>query len=138
MGLVLTTMLVPVGAYVEASGDPGAYCVYATIVSLLAYAVFGPSRILVLGSDSSRDFERRDRAAWPTVRTCERRTAVVIRATTTRMHGSLAPDELGQAHACRRTRGANVKYQSSMDCFLQQAQVMGFSAVMPCFRETHC
>lgn len=53
-GLVLTTMLVPVGiAYAEASGVPGIYGLYATIVPLLAYAVFGPSRILVLGPDSS-------------------------------------------------------------------------------------
>jgi high affinity sulfate transporter 1 len=53
-GLVLTTMLVPVGiAYAEASGVPGVYGLYATIVPLLAYAVFGPSRILVLGPDSS-------------------------------------------------------------------------------------
>jgi high affinity sulfate transporter 1 len=53
-GLVLTTMLVPVGiAYALASGVPGIYGLYATIVPLLAYAVFGPSRILVLGPDSS-------------------------------------------------------------------------------------
>ena len=53
-GLVLTTMLVPVGiAYAEASGVPGVCGLYATIVPLLAYAVFGPSRILVLGPDSS-------------------------------------------------------------------------------------
>src|SRR5690349_13049101 len=53
-GLVLTTMLVPVGiAYAEASGVPGIYGLYATIVPLLAYAVFGPSKILVLGPDSS-------------------------------------------------------------------------------------
>ena len=53
-GLVLTTMLVPVGiAYAVASGVPGIYGLYATIVPLLAYAVFGPSRILVLGPDSS-------------------------------------------------------------------------------------
>src|SRR6187401_417056 len=53
-GLVLTTMLVPVGiAYAEASGVPGVYGLYATIVPLLAYALFGPSRILVLGPDSS-------------------------------------------------------------------------------------
>jgi len=53
-GLVLTTMLVPVGiAYAEASGVPGIYGLYATIAALLAYAVFGPSRILVLGPDSS-------------------------------------------------------------------------------------
>ena len=53
-GLVLTTMLVPVGiAYSEASGVPGVYGLYATIIPLLAYAMFGPSRILVLGPDSA-------------------------------------------------------------------------------------
>ncbi|HEY9014587.1 MAG TPA: SulP family inorganic anion transporter, partial [Gemmatimonadales bacterium] len=53
-GLVLTTMLVPVGiAYAQASGVPGIYGLYATIIPLLAYAVFGPSRIMVLGPDSS-------------------------------------------------------------------------------------
>jgi len=53
-GLVLTTMLVPVGiAYAVASGVPGIYGLYATIVPLLAYALFGPSRIMVLGPDSS-------------------------------------------------------------------------------------
>ena len=53
-GLVLTTMLVPVGiAYAEASGVPGIYGLYATIVPLLAYALFGPCRILVLGPDSA-------------------------------------------------------------------------------------
>ncbi len=53
-GLALTTMLVPVGvAYAVASGLPGINGLYATIVPLLAYAVFGPSRILVLGPDSS-------------------------------------------------------------------------------------
>lgn len=53
-GLVLTTMLVPVGiAYAEASGVGGIYGLYATIVPLLAYALFGPSRILVLGPDSA-------------------------------------------------------------------------------------
>jgi len=53
-GLVLTAMLVPVGiAYAQASGVPGIYGLYATIVPLLAYALFGPSRIMVLGPDSS-------------------------------------------------------------------------------------
>jgi high affinity sulfate transporter 1 len=53
-GLVLATMLVPVGiAYAEASGLPGIYGLYATITPLLAYALFGPSRILVLGPDSA-------------------------------------------------------------------------------------
>ena len=53
-GLVLATMLVPVGiAYALASGVPGIYGLYATIVPLLAYAVFGPSRILVMAPDSA-------------------------------------------------------------------------------------
>ena len=53
-GVVLATMLVPVGiAYAVASGVPGINGLYATIVPLLAYALFGPSRILVLGPDSS-------------------------------------------------------------------------------------
>lgn len=53
-GLVLITMLVPVGiAYAVASGLPGVYGLYATVIPLLAYAVFGPSRVLVLGPDSS-------------------------------------------------------------------------------------
>ena len=53
-GLVMTTMLVPVGvAYAEASGLPGINGLYATIFPLLAYAIFGPSRILVLGPDSA-------------------------------------------------------------------------------------
>src|SRR5215831_17705802 len=53
-GLVLTAMLVPVGiAYALASGVPGINGLYATIVPLLAYALFGPSRIFVLGPDSS-------------------------------------------------------------------------------------
>ncbi|HEV8442425.1 MAG TPA: sulfate permease [Steroidobacteraceae bacterium] len=53
-GLVLTAMLVPVGiAYAQASGVPGICGLYATIVPLLAYALFGPSRIMVLGPDSA-------------------------------------------------------------------------------------
>ncbi len=53
-GLVLATMLVPVGiAYAVASGVPGINGLYATIIPLLAYALFGPSRILVLGPNSS-------------------------------------------------------------------------------------
>jgi high affinity sulfate transporter 1 len=53
-GIVLTTMLVPVGiAYAEASGVPGINGLYATIVPLVAYALVGPSRILVLGPDSA-------------------------------------------------------------------------------------
>jgi high affinity sulfate transporter 1 len=53
-GLVMTTMLAPVGiAYAEASGVPGINGLYATIIPLLAYALLGPSRIIVLGPDSA-------------------------------------------------------------------------------------
>lgn len=53
-GLVLTAILVPVGmGYAAASGLPAICGLYATIVGLIAYAVFGPSRILVLGPDSA-------------------------------------------------------------------------------------
>ena len=53
-GLALSAMLVPVGiAYAVASGVPGIHGLYATIIPLLAYALFGPSRILVLGPDSA-------------------------------------------------------------------------------------
>jgi high affinity sulfate transporter 1 len=53
-GLALTAVLVPVGiAYAVASGLPGICGLYATVAGLLAYALFGPSRILVLGPDSS-------------------------------------------------------------------------------------
>jgi high affinity sulfate transporter 1 len=51
---VLAAMLVPVGiAYAAASGLPGIHGLYATIVPLLVYAMFGPSRIVVLGPDSA-------------------------------------------------------------------------------------
>jgi MFS superfamily sulfate permease-like transporter len=53
-GLVLTALLVPAGmGYAEASGLPAITGLYATIIPLAAYAIFGPSRILVLGPDSS-------------------------------------------------------------------------------------
>jgi high affinity sulfate transporter 1 len=53
-GLALTAVLIPVGiAYAVASGLPGICGLYATMSGLLAYAMFGPSRILVLGPDSS-------------------------------------------------------------------------------------
>ncbi len=53
-GLVLATMLVPAGlAYATAYGVPGIHGLYATIVPLLVYAWFGPSRLMVLGPDSS-------------------------------------------------------------------------------------
>src|SRR3954465_14626994 len=53
-GAVLTALLVPQGmAYAELAGLPPITGLYTTIMCLLAYAVFGPSRILVLGPDSS-------------------------------------------------------------------------------------
>jgi high affinity sulfate transporter 1 len=53
-GLVLSTLLVPQGmAYAELAGLPAITGLYTTIWCLLAYAVFGPSRVLVLGPDSS-------------------------------------------------------------------------------------
>jgi high affinity sulfate transporter 1 len=53
-GLVLTTLLVPQGmAYAELAGLPVITGLYTTVLCLLGYAVFGPSRILVLGPDSS-------------------------------------------------------------------------------------
>ena len=53
-GIVLTALLIPAGmGYAEAAGLPPETGLYATIVPLLAYALFGPSRILVLGPDSS-------------------------------------------------------------------------------------
>ncbi len=53
-GLVLTTLLVPQGmAYAELAGLPAITGLYTSILCLIGYAVFGPSRILVLGPDSS-------------------------------------------------------------------------------------
>lgn len=53
-GAVVTALLIPAGmGYAEAAGLPAVSGLYATIVPLLAYALFGPSRILVLGPDSA-------------------------------------------------------------------------------------
>lgn len=53
-GVVLTAILVPAGmGYAEASGLPAIVGLYASIVPLIAYALLGPSRILVLGPDSA-------------------------------------------------------------------------------------
>ena len=53
-GLVLASLLVPQGmAYAELAGLPAITGLYTSILCLLAYALFGPSRILVLGPDSS-------------------------------------------------------------------------------------
>ena len=53
-GLVLTALLVPQGmAYAELAGLPPITGLYTSILCLVGYAIFGPSRILVLGPDSS-------------------------------------------------------------------------------------
>ena len=53
-GLVLTALLVPVGmGYAQAAGLPPITGLYATIVPLVVYAILGPSRVMVLGPDSS-------------------------------------------------------------------------------------
>src|SRR3954451_1931364 len=53
-GLVLAPLLVPQGmAYAELAGLPAITGLYTSMLCLVAYAVFGPSRVLVLGPDSS-------------------------------------------------------------------------------------
>jgi len=53
-GLALTALLVPQGmAYATLAGLPAVTGLYTTIACLTAYALVGPSRILVLGPDSS-------------------------------------------------------------------------------------
>jgi high affinity sulfate transporter 1 len=53
-GVVLTAILLPAGmGYAQAAGLPAVHGLYATIVALVVYAIFGPSRLLVLGPDSS-------------------------------------------------------------------------------------
>src|SRR5215204_1228173 len=53
-GVVLTTLLVPQGmAYAELAGLPPITGLYTSIMCLLGYALFGPSRVLVLGPDSA-------------------------------------------------------------------------------------
>src|SRR6516225_4109410 len=53
-GLILTALLVPQGmAYAELAGLPPITGLYTSILCLIGYALFGPSKILVLGPDSS-------------------------------------------------------------------------------------
>ncbi len=53
-GLVLAAILVPQGmAYAQLAGLPAVTGLYTTVACLVGYAVFGPSRVLVLGPDSS-------------------------------------------------------------------------------------
>ena len=51
---VLTALLVPQGmAYAELAGLPAVTGLYTSVLCLIGYAAFGPSRVLVLGPDSS-------------------------------------------------------------------------------------
>ena len=53
-GVVLAAILVPQGmAYAELAGVPAVNGLYTTIACLIGYALMGPSRVLVLGPDSS-------------------------------------------------------------------------------------
>ena len=53
-GAVLAAILVPQGmAYAELAGLPAVTGLYTTVACLIGYALFGPSRVLVLGPDSS-------------------------------------------------------------------------------------
>ena len=53
-GIALSAILVPAGmAYAMAAGLPAIYGLYATIVPLIVYSILGPSRILILGPDST-------------------------------------------------------------------------------------
>ena len=53
-GIVLAAILVPQGmAYAQLAGLPPATGLYTTVACLVGYAIFGPSRVLVLGPDSS-------------------------------------------------------------------------------------
>ncbi|MGZ3631276.1 MAG: SulP family inorganic anion transporter [Candidatus Limnocylindrales bacterium] len=53
-GLVLSALLVPQGmAYAQLAGLPPVTGLYATVLALLAYAVLGPSRTMIVGPDSS-------------------------------------------------------------------------------------
>ncbi len=53
-GVVLTAILIPAGmGYAKAAGLPAIHGLYATILALVFYAFFGPSRLLVMGPDST-------------------------------------------------------------------------------------
>lgn len=53
-GVAVTALMVPHGmAYAELAGLPAVTGLYTTVTALVVYAVFGPSRTLLVGPDSS-------------------------------------------------------------------------------------
>ena len=53
-GAALSAALIPAGmAYAEAAGLPAVTGLYASVVPMLFYAVFGPARVIIVGPDSS-------------------------------------------------------------------------------------
>lgn len=53
-GAALSALLIPAGmAYAEAAGLPAVNGLYASVVPMLFYAVFGPPRVLIVGPDSA-------------------------------------------------------------------------------------
>ncbi len=53
-GIVLSAILVPQGmAYAELAGLPAVNGLYTSMLCLVGYAIFGPSKVLVLGPDSA-------------------------------------------------------------------------------------
>ncbi|MCU1518561.1 MAG: transporter [Pseudarthrobacter sp.] len=53
-GAALSAALIPAGmAYAEASGLPAVNGLYASVVPMFFYAVFGPKRVVIVGPDSS-------------------------------------------------------------------------------------
>lgn len=53
-GAALSAALIPAGmAYAEASGLPAVTGLYASVVPMFFYALFGPARVVILGPDSS-------------------------------------------------------------------------------------
>jgi SulP family sulfate permease len=53
-GAALSAVLIPAGmAYAEASGLPAVTGLYASVVPMIFYALFGPSRVVIVGPDSA-------------------------------------------------------------------------------------
>jgi MFS superfamily sulfate permease-like transporter len=100
-GLVLTALLVPQGmAYTELAGLPAITGLYTTILCLLGYAVFGPSKILVLGPDS--DFGRAFADRW------RARDALVVLADTISTASAFAARQGHHVHGNQEMIGIGV------------------------------